>query len=141
MRASRRHLPIIIAAGLAVAWAVFLLSVLDPRGRWVAETFGPSEDGSWIAVSIDGHRTNEKRFTLFIDGGEPNSGYDGCNGWGRSEQPGMIVTELEECPPDPLRTAYWALATDQEATLIERGDRLTIRSRGHVGTFVRAPRP
>lgn len=54
MRLAERRLLIATTAAMLVAWAVFFLSVLDPRGEWVAETFGPPEDGRWVAVSIDG---------------------------------------------------------------------------------------
>lgn len=64
MRLAERRLLIVTTAGLIVAWAVFLLSVLDPRGEWAAETFGPPEDGGWVAASIDDRWVERPGFTL-----------------------------------------------------------------------------
>jgi hypothetical protein len=143
MRASERRLVLVTTAGLIVAWAVFFLSVLDPRGRWVAETFGPHEDGEWVAVSIDGRSLREARITLLVDGGEPRSGHDGCNSWSRTEdENGQVGTEstLVLCtPPDPVTAAYRRLVFGEHKMALRSDDALVLWGSGHRALFRRRP--
>lgn len=141
MRATERRLGTVIAAGLIVAWAVFFLSVLDPRGRWVAETFGPHDDGDWVAVSIDGRSIREAGFTLFIDGGEPRSGHDGCNRWSRIKnengQVGIESTLVLCTPPDPVTVAYRRLVFGEHKMALRSDDTLVLSGAGHRALFRR----
>lgn len=84
---------------------------------------------------IDGQHKSD--FQLVTRGGNIVGGHDSCNGWGRSDQEGLITIDLEECPHDPLRDAYWILATGQGAVITRQPDRLVIRNDGHIGTFVK----
>jgi hypothetical protein len=90
----------------------------------------------WVSATIDGRPRSD--FTLVTRGEEVVGGHDGCNGWGRSDQPGMITIDLQECPPDPVRDAYWRVATGKGATLSRQGTRLVARNTGHVGVFAKA---
>ncbi len=90
----------------------------------------------WASATIDGAPRPD--FTLVTRGGEIVGGHDGCNGWGRSDQPGLITIDLQECPPDPVRDAYWKLATGEGATFSRDGSRLVARNAGHVGVFDKA---
>jgi heat shock protein HslJ len=140
MRFAERRLLIVTTAGLVLAWAAFFLSVLDPRGRWVAETFGPPEDGGWVAVSIDGRSVRKAGFTLFIDGGEPRSGHDGCNSWSRiTNENGQVGIEstLVECPPDPLHAAYRQIVLGEQKMRLQADDTLFISGAGHRALFRR----
>ena len=135
-----RRVVIVVAAGLIVAWAAFSLSVFDPRGRWVAETFGPPEDGSWVALTIDGRQVQSGAFTLFIDGGEPRSGHDGCNSWSRvKNEKGQagIETTLVLCSPDPTRAAYRRLVLRQHNLDLQSDGTLVLTGSGHQARFRR----
>jgi len=140
MRFAERRLLIVTIAGLIVAWAVFFLGLFDPRGRWVAEAFGPPEDGGWVAVSIDGRSVRKAGFTLFIDGGEPRSGHDGCNSWSRiKNEKGQagIESTLVLCPPDPLRAAYRQLVLSEHDTELQADGMLVLSGSGHRALFRR----
>lgn len=140
MRIAERRLLMVTIAGLAVAWAVFYLGILDHWEWWVAQTFGPPEDGGWVAVSINGRSVRKVGFTLFIDGGEPRSGHDGCNSWSRrTNEHGQVEIEstLIGCPPEPLKAAYRQLVlVDQEMELRPDG-MLILSASGHRAPFRR----
>ena len=89
----------------------------------------------WVSATIDGRPRSD--FTLVTRGGEIVGGHDGCNGLGRSDQPGLITIDLQECPPDPVRDAYWKVALGEGATLARQGTRLVARQAGHVGVFAK----
>jgi hypothetical protein len=72
---------------------------------------------------------------LVMRNGEVIGGHDGCNGWGLSDQPGLIVSDAQECPPDQMRNVYWLIATGPRTSLTKVGDQLLVRAPGHVGTF------
>jgi phage terminase large subunit-like protein len=65
-------------------------------------------------------------------------GHDRCNGWGLADQPGMIVSDAQECPRDPMRDAYWLLATGREASRTRAGSQLIARTPGHAAIFRRS---
>ncbi len=75
---------------------------------------------------------------MLTRGAKVVGGHDGCNGWGPSEQPALIIMDAQECPPDAHREAYWALARGHGATYLLGKTRLTARHGKHVGVFVKA---
>lgn len=87
----------------------------------------------WVSATIDGQRRSD--FVLVTSGSEIVGGHDSCNGWGLSDQPGLITIDLEECPQDPVRDAYWAIARGVGATRSQQGNRLVARNAEHVGVF------
>jgi hypothetical protein len=89
----------------------------------------------WVSSTIDGRPTSS--FALVTRGSEIVGGHDGCNGWAVSDQPGLITMDAQECPPDPMRDAFWALARGSGTTRHREGDRLVARAAGHIGIFVR----
>jgi hypothetical protein len=96
---------------------------------------GQGKSERWEAVTIDGRPASG--LVLVMRGKAVVGGHDGCNGWGVSDQPGMIVTDAQECPPDPMRDAYWALATGPSATHTRARDQLVARTPNHSAVFRR----
>lgn len=96
---------------------------------------GHPQSQRWEAVTIDGQPASG--FVLVTRGDDVVGGHDGCNGWGLADQPGMIVSDAQECPPDPRRDAYWALATGGNASHSRAKDRLIARTPGHSAIFKR----
>lgn len=106
---------------------------------------GPAErppardiDGPWLAVAIDGRPVAAGEWRFGISDGKVSGGRDGCNDWGFGEPetkggPRTIHSTLVGCPEDdPVRKAYWAMASAPEATLEQREDgALRIAARGH----------
>ena len=140
MRASERRLAIFVAVGMLVAWAAFFLSVFDPRGRWVAENFGPREDGNWIALTIDGRQVRRGALSLFIDGGEPRSGHDGCNRWSRVKNEtgeAGVESTLVLCSPDPIGTVYRQLVFGPHKLDLRPNGMLVLTGSGHRALFRR----
>ena len=90
----------------------------------------------WEAVTIDGQPAPE--FVLVTRARKVIGGHDGCNGWGLADQPGMIVSDAQECPPDPMRDVYWLLARGGHRIRTASGNELVIRSNGHCALFRRA---
>lgn len=111
--------------------------------RWL-DLFGPEEDGSWAALSIDGRPVSGEDYQLSVDGRKVAGGRDGCNDWHFTGEPDakgerMIFSTLQACPEDdPIRLAYNRLAWDQRARLTVRPDgTLRISARGHEALFRR----
>lgn len=78
--------------------------------------------------------------TLFIDGGEPKSGHDGCNSWSRvTNENGQIglETTLVLCPPDPLYTAYRRLVLGEQEMELQPDGMLAVSGSGHRALFRR----
>lgn len=94
---------------------------------------GQAQPQRWEAVTIDGRPASG--FVLVTHGDDVVGGHDGCNGWGLADQPGMIVSDAQECPPDPVRDAYWALATGRDASRTRAEDQLIVRAPGHSAIF------
>lgn len=94
------------------------------------------ETERWESSTIDGRPASG--FVLAMRGGEVVGGHDGCNGWGISEHPDLIVMETEECPPDSTRDVYWVLARGNETAYSRQGSKLIARGGQHTGVFVRA---
>ena len=93
------------------------------------------EPEEWVSAEIDGHRTSD--FKLFVRDGTIVGGFDSCNKWGRSDSDGLITSELEGFPPDPLDNAYWSLAMGKDTKLAREGAHLSVRNLGHRGTFIK----
>lgn len=87
----------------------------------------------WRSLSIDGQASSDFRVTTRA--GAIVGGHDGCNAWGRSDPNGVITIDLQECPQNSLREAYWHLAAGKGATVTRDSGKLAIRARGHVGVF------
>jgi hypothetical protein len=87
----------------------------------------------WEAVTIDGQPASG--FVLVTRNEVVIGGHDGCNGWGLADQPGMIVSDAQECAPDPMRDAYRAVAIGREASHTRAGDQLIARAPGHSAVF------
>ena len=111
--------------------------------RWI-DLFGPEENGSWSALSIDGRPVSGEDYRVWIDGRKVAGGRDGCNDWSYQEPRDlsgdrMIVQTLAGCPEgDPVRFAYNAIARDENACVSIRADgKLRLAARGHEGVFRR----
>lgn len=105
--------------------------------------FGPEEDGSWGAISIDGRPVSSRDYTVFIRDGRVEAGRDGCNSWGYTDDPPgpngerMILSTLVACyDDDPARKGYYAVARSKAVTEL-RGDLLRLSARGHEAIFRR----
>jgi heat shock protein HslJ len=140
---------------LAAAWAALALLASGCAGEDPAETTArPAEgagaapaaarpaardiDGAWLAVAIDGRPVAAGAWRFGISDGKVSGGRDGCNDWGYGEPetkggPRTIHSTLVGCPEDdPVRKAYWAIASAPEATLDQRDDGvMRIAARGH----------
>jgi hypothetical protein len=97
---------------------------------------GADETERWESVTIDGRSASG--FVLVIRAGDVIGGHDQCNGWGLADQPGMIISDAQECPPDPLRDVYWALATGGDASHTRAGNQLIVRTPSHSAVFTRS---
>jgi hypothetical protein len=142
MSGSERALVLFGSIAAIAAWVMIGGALLDPRGRWIAEAFGPPEDGRWVAVEIDKRLVEPGKFTVFIDGGKLRAGRDGCNEWSYSDgheesQTQMIVTTLVECPEDSISTAYRKLVYGRGKSRLLPNGTLTISVQGHEGRFRR----
>ncbi|TFI59458.1 hypothetical protein E2493_04505 [Sphingomonas parva] len=132
---------VFVAALLLGALLLSLLGLTDPSGRWRPwiALLAPEEDGSWLAVTIDGRPA--EGFRVSITGGRVAGGRDGCNDWAfAAPDPSggrTIDTILVACPEDdPLRESYWRLV--QEGHVALRGDgRLRLAGDGHQALFRR----
>lgn len=93
----------------------------------------PNEQEKWASVTIDGRRASG--FVLVMKDGEVIGGHDTCNEWGLSDQPGLIVVTAQECPPDDITEAYWALARGERATHTQHGTKLIAKRGEHIGVF------
>ena len=128
---------------MALLLATSLLSriaLAGTRGAWIPwkSLFGPAVDGTWSALSVDGRPVPSRDYSISITGGQVSSGYDGCNGWGVSDHPDLIVVELEECPPNPTRDAYWAAVRGRGSSIeLRDDDRLVTGNGRHVAVFSR----
>jgi hypothetical protein len=136
-RQSQRRLAIIVSVGLCVGWATLIVGFLDPRGIWFRDFFGPGEDGSWIASTIDGHTLGEQRLTLTVDGGEPVAGDDGCNSWSQVTREGRrgISKTLVWCSPDKRRAAYRELVFGKHTMTVDRDGDLILTGHNHHARF------
>jgi hypothetical protein len=110
--------------------------------RVVQRLTAPEVDGSWTAVTIDGRAVAAGAWRIGVERGRISGGRDDCNDWGYQQeegQPRTIVSTLVGCPEDdPVRRAYWAMATAGDAALALRGDgTLRLAARGHEGLFRR----
>jgi hypothetical protein len=79
-----------------------------------------------------------------VERGRVSGGRDDCNDWGYQEaaEPNgqrMIVSTLVGCrEDDPVRRAYWVMATAPDAAVALREDgTLRLAARGHEGLFGR----
>lgn len=138
-RRYQRRLAIIVTAALAVGWVTLMLGIVDPRGTWVTDIFGPPEDGSWVATTIDDHALGDQRFTLIVDGGEPVSGDDGCNVWSQVTRNGRrgVSRSLVWCSPDKQRAIYRELVFGKHAVKVDRRGDLILTGAGHDVRFRR----
>jgi hypothetical protein len=138
---SRRRAGMGLAALLLLIALVHFVNSGIPA-RWLSAT---QVDGSWGAVAIDGRRVRPEAYSISIASGAVSGGHDDCNSWSFSDEPPradgerMIFTTLVACPEDdPIRRAYWALATAPGVTPELRPDgKLRIAARGHEGIFRR----
>lgn len=130
---------------LAAAFSLMLAGIIDPRGQWRPwdGLLTADEDGSWAALSIDGRPVDPQQYRIAIADGEVSGGRDGCNSWGYSDEAPdangerTIVTTLVGCPEDdPVRQAYWRLASASRIALLPDG-RLRLSADGHEAIFRR----
>lgn len=129
---------------IAIALGLGTIALLDRPGRpapW-QRWFAPAEDGSWMALSIDGQPVPANDYRLSITDGRVGGGRDGCNDWSfEDERPNergerMMSTTLVACRPSEVQRAYFALRTEPRLTILPDG-RLRVESLGHAGLFVR----
>lgn len=129
---------------LVPAFGLMALGILDRTGGWKPSKmfFAEEEDGSWVAVSIDGRPASPEEYRITIAEGEVVGGRDGCNDWSyEDEEPDakgerMIVSTLVGCPEDATRQAYWLLRGDPRIELLPNGT-LRLAAPGHEGIFRR----
>jgi len=95
-----------------------------------------SQQEEWTSVTIDARSASG--FTLVIKDGKVIGGHDTCNGWGLSDQPGLIVMTAQECPSDKNNDAYWALVRGEGATYDPQGAKLIAKQGRHIGVFRRS---
>ena len=98
----------------------------------------PGVNHQWAAELIDGREVSGDYYILVADE-RITSGKDGCNGWSFTGEPLRIVTDLQECPPDPNRDAYWAVVRAASDLPAPSGDRVVLKRGGHTVTFRRVP--
>jgi hypothetical protein len=129
---------------IALAAAVILLSILGVHSASDAwdTAFGPKTNGSWRAVSLDGHLVGSEDYVIVIKHGKVVGGFDDCNGWSfEDEGPGpngdrRVMSTLVRCPPKKADQTYHILAYGPRLELL--GDReLSLSRAGHVGLFRR----
>ncbi|HEY0114044.1 MAG TPA: hypothetical protein VGB59_12975 [Allosphingosinicella sp.] len=113
-------------------------------GHLAVRLTAPEVDGAWAAVSIDGRPVPWREWRIGVTDGKVSGGRDGCNDWDFDEPEveggeRTIVSTLVGCPEeDPVRKAYWALATAPDPSLQLRGDgTLRIAGRGHEAVLRR----
>lgn len=153
--------PIIFArkrkrAGVGLASLLLLLGIVRyvDAGTPGLRLFAAREDGSWGGVAIDGRPVSSKDYIIRVEDRRVAAGRDGCNSWGFENDPSdaagerRIVSTLVGCPEDdPVRNAYWALATAPQVVPTVRPDRtMRLTARGHQAIFrrcewVREPLP
>ena len=130
--------------GLAALLLALGLVQVGQTERVVQRLTALEVDGSWNAAEIDGRPVAAGAWRISVERGRVSGGRDDCNDWGyqEPEQEGgqrLIVSTLVGCrEDDPVRRAYWAIATAPEAALELRGDgTLRLSARGHEGLFRR----
>jgi hypothetical protein len=133
-------------AGLGLAGLLLGLGIVQvgQTERVVQRLTAPEVDGSWIAMTIDGRAVAPGAWRISVERGRVSGGRDDCNDWGYQEpeeQGGQrtIASTLVGCPEDdPVRRAYWAMATAPDAALALGEDgTLRLAARGHEGVFRR----
>jgi hypothetical protein len=132
-------------AGLGLAGLLLGLGIVQigQTERVVQRLTAPEADGSWTAVTIDGRAVAPGAWRLSVERGRVSGGRDDCNDWGYQEaeegRSRLIVSTLVGCrEDDPVRRAYWAMATAEDAALMLGGDgTLRLAARGHEGLFRR----
>lgn len=130
--------------GLAALLLALGLVQIGQTERVVQRLTAAPVDGPWIAVSIDGQAVAAGAWRIGVERSRVSGGRDDCNDWGYQEpqEEGgqrMIVSTLVGCrEDDPVRRAYWAMATAPDAALELRADgTLRLAARGHEGLFRR----
>lgn len=129
---------------LLPAFALMLYAMFDPVGDWRPwdRLFGPEENGSWEAVSIDSQPVAPREFRITIGRGAITGGRDGCNDWTfTDEKPNAkgertIESTLVGCPKTALTRAYYALLA-QPSLRLQPDGRLDVRAGGHRAIFRR----
>ncbi|HEX8365442.1 MAG TPA: hypothetical protein VF603_09185 [Allosphingosinicella sp.] len=130
--------------GLAALLAALGLVQVGQTERVVQRLTAPEVDGSWNAAAIDGRPVAAGAWRISVERARVSGGRDDCNDWGyqQPEREGgqrLIVSTLVGCrEDDPVRRAYWAMATAPDAALELRDDgTLRLAARGHEGLFRR----
>lgn len=130
--------------GLAALLLALGLVQIGHTERVVQRLTAAPVDGAWTAVSIDGRAVAAGAWRVSVERGRVSGGRDDCNDWGYQEpqqegQERMIVSTLVGCrEDDPVRRAYWAMATAPDAVVTLREDgTLRLAVRGHEGLFRR----
>ena len=97
-------------------------------------------DGRWLAETIDG-RPISGPYAVFIKDGRVAGGHDGCNAWSTTAATGLIVADLQECPPTVAQRAYAAAVRGEgSAVALQDDGRLRIDGGGHRVLFRRQPK-
>lgn len=120
----------------ALVIGAFVLSVTGKAPDDILDlVFKSPEDGSWVAVSIDGQEIGTRRHSIDVRRGKIVAGYDGCNEWPYQDEARerngerMIVTNLQECPDNILGHRYWAVLANSKLTLVDPGAMLVSGSK------------
>lgn len=150
----------LVLALIVAAFGMMTLSFSgyrSPADLWFS-LFSAPHDGSWTAISIDGHPVEPERYRIAIRNGEVTGGRDDCNDWGYAEGRAkngdrMIVSTAVGCPEDdPTREAYWAVISNSKIELEHRmqtterrasgklpvlGGKLRVSGQGHEAILIR----
>ena len=136
-----RTLLAVSVLALALLWAI--IGLAHPRGGFHPwhSLFGPKEDGSWAALSIDGHKVSPDHFRVTLYDRRVVGGRDGCNDWAYTSEPDasgerMIQSTLQLCPGTELRRVYHVLAYHSEARVLPDG-KLQLAASRHRAIFAR----
>lgn len=137
----RRIVPVVVLLSAALILAVF--GIADPRGLlhpWHS-LFGPKEDGSWAAVSIDGRQVSPNDYRVAVFNRRVVGGRDGCNDWAYESEADangerMVHSTMALCPETDQGQALRVLAHASNVELLPDG-KLRLSARGHRATFLR----
>lgn len=128
-------------ASSLVAFAVALAGAFHVAARGAPRPATLEVDGNWSAVAIDG-RPAPVGYRLAIENGRVQGGRDACNDWGYQEDGRggrLIVSTLVGCPEeDPVRRAFWVMASATDASIALQGDgTLRVAAGGHEAVWQR----
>lgn len=140
-----KRLPVWLAVvALAAAWLLIIRAFVAPELRTWSWWFGPKEDGTWQAVTLDGTQVPAGyRYRINVAGGQIQGGFGLCYNWGfinPAHQREGMTADAVECliSRQALHDSYWALASANPRMILMPGETLRLDAVGHSGQFRRA---